>query len=333
MSEEHDLKNGDSTPTSSEDSVQIRYDIDFDAIDVSDEEENHSSSFANKIREMKGEPGLPKADRQIKQEQEDTTADNESLGEDDEYFKGFEDIKEALRHLTVTKQPTTTSYKTGEKISYKGIQLKFDGYDVTDQVTYSVKEGTIWNKSDKKIDVVASYIVDGETHTASFTLEKKSKTFLIALTIAVLLFLAGVVGYSIYTKGNLHSEAERAGSYLIPQGEMTDDEARAMLDEQVEKSRITVSLSPNMVLKEDGTLKVNFIVAKPNNGLSERLEVTQNDKIVYKSEIVNPGYKIEWGQSNGASTGDAIATVYAVDENGQDSGNPVSVEVKIVNES
>lgn len=120
------------------------------------------------------------------------------------------------------------------------------------------------------------------------------------------------------------------GTYLIPRGEMTAQEAQAMLDGQVASSRITVSLSPSMRLREDGSLRVNFLVEEPNNGFSERVEVEQGGRIIYASGVVAPGYGIEWCQAPEAHVGPAVATVYALDESGNDRGNPVSIELEIV---
>ena len=118
------------------------------------------------------------------------------------------------------------------------------------------------------------------------------------------------------------------GSYLIPQGTMSDEEARAMLDRQAELSRITVSIRPVQELVDD-QLHMNFVVPAGNNNFSERLEIEQDGRIVYRSGIVEPEHVIEWGDVAGAHAGAATATIYAVDADGFDFGNPVSVEIEI----
>lgn len=121
-----------------------------------------------------------------------------------------------------------------------------------------------------------------------------------------------------------------AGSRIVPMGEMTADEARAALDGEVEKSRITVSLAPAPILDAAKSLAVNFVVVPGNNGYSERFEIVQGDRVVYTSDVVAPGSKIEAVTVPDAHAGKAIATVYAVDGDGSDAGNPVSVELEIV---
>ena len=147
----------------------------------------------------------------------------------------------------------------------------------------------------------------------------------IALVIALVVLLLLSLGWCTQ-----RSEGD-TGSKIYPIGSMSSAEAQEMLDEQTESSRITVSLSPAMRLLSDGSLRVNFIVDEPNNGLSERLEIEQDGEIVYASGAVEPGYAIEWCQAPAAHTGSAIATVYALDGKGHDHGNPISVEVSIVN--
>ena len=149
----------------------------------------------------------------------------------------------------------------------------------------------------------------------------------VALAIILLLIiLCGALGWQIARpQGD-------SGVRLIPQGDMTSEEAQALIDEQAESSRMTVSLSPSMRLRDDGSLRPNFIVEEPNNGLSERLEIEQGGQVVYSSGAVAPGYGIEWCQAPAARAGSAIATVHALDEQGRDKGNPVSVEIEIVRE-
>ena len=119
------------------------------------------------------------------------------------------------------------------------------------------------------------------------------------------------------------------GSRVYPLGDMTEEEARAMLDRQTDASRITVSLRPKPELA-DGKLHVNFLVPSGNNSFAERLEVVQDGACVYRSGVVEPEHAVTWGDAPGAHPGSATATVYAVDGSGNDFGNPVSVEVEIV---
>ena len=216
--------------------------------------------------------------------------------------------------------PSKMTYKPGEEISFDGARFSFDDIDVTDDVEYSVIEGTPWRAHDKSVCVIAEYA----DCAVNFTLKRKRNMIpFFIFGVALVFVISGICTWKSLPEPD-------TGSYIIPQGDMSDADAQAMLDEQAEKSRITVSISPNPKLADDGQLRVNFIVVEPNNGFAERLEVEQDGNIIYASGVVQPGYKIEWGQSSGAHTGSATATVYAVDGNGLDHGNPVSVEIEIV---
>ena len=148
------------------------------------------------------------------------------------------------------------------------------------------------------------------------------------VAMVALIVMAGAAGLVAWRFVQPQSPGD-TGSYLIPQGSMSDDEARAMLDRQADMSRITVSLRPKPELVGD-QLHVNFVVPEENNGFSERLEIEQDGAEVYRSGIVQPGHVVEWGDAPAARAGSATATVYAVNASGVDSGNPVSVEVEIV---
>ena len=164
-------------------------------------------------------------------------------------------------------------------------------------------------------------------HDASDERGSSKKKWLLPL---ILLLLCLALAAGLIVALNTPRASGDTGTYVIPQGSMTSAEAQALLDEQTESSRITVSLAPTMRLTSDGSLRANFIVEEPNNGLSERLEIEQDGRVVYASGTVRPGYAIEWCQAPEAHAGPALATVYALDDAGADRGNPVSVEVQIV---
>ncbi len=146
----------------------------------------------------------------------------------------------------------------------------------------------------------------------------------------LLLLLALLLLGAVLVLGVLRP-ASVAGVRLIPQGSMSSQEMQHALDEEVERSRITVSLRPAPPLDEaTGALGINFVVVPSNNGYGERFEIQQNGATVFKSAVVDPGRKLEQVTAPGLTKGDATVTVYAVDGDGRDHGNPVSVEVSVV---
>ena len=239
------------------------------------------------------------------------------------------DASQDIGSLVVAKAPDKTKYAAGERISLKGLSVMLDGKDVTDECVPSVGEGTAFPSDKKAIEVTLTH---ESGQTATITLKRKRK---LLVPILLALLVAGAVGGGAWV---LTHPAEPAfpegetGSYLIPKGDMSDEEAQRMLDEMTEKSRTTVSLAPEMRLRDNGDMRVNLVVPEGNNGLSERLEVEQDGRVVYRSGVVPPGNRLEWGSNSQAHEGDATATVYAVQDEA-DFGNPVSVEVTIVKDN
>lgn len=231
--------------------------------------------------------------------------------------------------LEIARMPDVVIYRSGEAIDYAGLVVKFAGLDVTAESRFSVEDGTVWRADDAKLEVFVTFVdEDGEWHLASFVLKRKRSALPFALVLcAIGLVVAG--GFAWW----LAQPRGDTGSYIIPQGDMTDEEARSMLDEQVERSRITVSLRPTQELTRDGRLHVNFVVVADNNGFSERLEIEQDGHVVYASGVVEPEHAIAWCDAPSAHAGPATATVYAVGSDGLDSGNPVSVEIEIVDDA
>lgn len=229
-------------------------------------------------------------------------------------------------NLVVMQQPDKMKYGAGERISFAGLTVAFDGVDVTNECVTSVKEGTPFPIDERRLDVEVKHEPSGKTIV--LTLKRKRK---LLIPILIGLLVAALVGAGIWMfthpAEQKFPEGE-TGSYIIPKGNMSDEDAQKMLDEMTEKSRITVSIAPDMKLKDNGDLRVNLVVPEGNNGLSERLEIEQDGRVVYRSGVVSPGHVLEWGSNSSAHTGTATATIYAI-QSDADFGNPVSVEVNI----
>ena len=164
----------------------------------------------------------------------------------------------------------------------------------------------------------------------------KAAQAVLSVTIAAAIAFFVGVAYatsSRYAIGPVESQASASSTipqeHVIPQGTMSDAQAQEYVDTRAEQSRIMINIAPEMVM-EDGRVRLAFVVAGENNGLSERLEITQNGKVTFASEILEPGNELLWADAQDLSLGSAIATIYAVDDGGKDFGSAVNVEVKIV---
>lgn len=228
--------------------------------------------------------------------------------------------------VVVDTDKAKTSYKPGEKIDLSGVVVSQGGRNVTSEATIAIENDLTVFPADAKSVLVTV------THAGmSTTFEIQRKRSILPLLLLVLAIIGILIGvYLAFRPQEPKFPEGDTGSYLIPKGDMSDEDAQKLVDEMAEKSRITVSLAPEMRLASDGRLRVNLVVPEGNNGLSERLEIEQDGKVVYRSGIVAPGNRLEWGNNTeGAHPGPATATVYAI-QSDADFGNPVSVEVNIV---
>lgn len=231
--------------------------------------------------------------------------------------------------FVVETMPERVKYRPGDEISYEGISFSLDGVEVPlDLVFFSVPEGSMWQRRDKSIDVVASYI-DYET---VFTLKRKHNPLLLLLPLLAVLAAIVAVLVSQCAAGPDEFVPDSGGATVYTNlSNMSQEEKQRFVDEKTAASVITVKLSDKMVLS-GGRLTVNFSVVEPNNGFSERLEIRQGGRVVASSEIIPPGGSVEWLDTWFAGYGDAVAVVYGV-KDGEDSGAPVSVEVEIIDEA
>lgn len=235
---------------------------------------------------------------------------------------------------TLAVRGNKKEYKAGEKIQYEGVTILCDGKDVTPSCSFEPAPGTPYDRSEKSIAATATYVTDnGTSSSVAFELRRKGNRLVplfVCLGVIVASLAAIVVANPDVMASLFGKKEDDTGAYLIPKGDMTDEEAQALVNEMAAKSRITINLAPNMRISDEKGLRVNFIVPEGNNGLSERLEVTQGDKVIAKTGIIEPGYMVEWIEvDRQPEEGPAVATVYAVSDE-SDTGNPVSVEVQIV---
>lgn len=229
-----------------------------------------------------------------------------------------------MSDFVIDKLPERVRYRAGEEISFEGIAFSFEGRPVpVDAVLLSVPEGETWKRGDKSLDVVARY----EEYEAVFTLRRKRRV-LVPLLLFLVAALIAAGAFFLFPHEPV-SEPD-TGSRIYDGLGMSDDEIRAELQRQVDEGMMTVSVSPEPVLSDDGYLRINFIVPEDNNGISERCEIVQGDAVIYASGYVEPGYGIEWAYVPDAVPGSALVRVAATDKDGRGVGIPASVGIEIM---
>lgn len=169
---------------------------------------------------------------------------------------------------------------------------------------------------------------------------EKRTGFVVVAVIVVLAAALGVWAY-LYSAGSQSAHAtERTHentTHIIAQGDMSDKEAQAMLDEQARSSQIIASVAKEVKIDESGRLRLNMRVidgedaSNPGyvNNLDQRIWVVQDDAVIYESDIVKRGNTLEWTTPTEATPGIAYAHIQGVTEDGNDSGNAIVIPVTI----
>ena len=157
---------------------------------------------------------------------------------------------------------------------------------------------------------------------------RKQRIFAIVGGIVAAVLLVGA-GYVVGNGGFPAIFDSSADENLEIDPNASDEEIQAILDKRANESRITASVAPTFEQGEDGWIRPNFAV-KGDNKFPEQLEIEQNGKTIYTSEVMKPGEVLEWAYVPDAVLGRATAVVYAIDKNGQRSGTPIHIDVAIV---
>ena len=151
-----------------------------------------------------------------------------------------------------------------------------------------------------------------------------------AVAVAVLVLAGAIAG----TWGWASLDAGDAGATLVDLDteSMTREEIQAALDEIVEANMMTISVSPNPVIAEDGTVGV-YVVNDESNTFDQRFSLIQEldgeEVVLYESGLIAPGEMVASCEAQGAQAGEAYIEIQAVVD-GEDHGNPTRVKVTLV---
>lgn len=160
--------------------------------------------------------------------------------------------------------------------------------------------------------------------------KKKKRNKIIAfIIIIILLFL-------------LLSRCCSSCSYMPPsdisQGEIEWNQPRASrdlqaeIDKAVEQGMFNVFMNTNIVF-QDGNSKGNMMIQNiDTNVYPMYVEIYNNDTLLYKSDIIDPGYKIEEAKLDtvlSKGTYDCTAYFYVTDSNKEEVQNKIGLNIKI----
>ncbi len=124
----------------------------------------------------------------------------------------------------------------------------------------------------------------------------------------------------------------------ISQGEIEWNQPRASrdlqaeIDKAVEQGMFNVFMNTNIVF-QDGNSKGNMMIQNiDTNVYPMYVEIYNNDNLLYKSDIIDPGYKIEEAKLDtvlSKGTYDCTAYFYVTDSNKEEVQNKIGLNIKI----
>ena len=153
--------------------------------------------------------------------------------------------------------------------------------------------------------------------------KKRNKiTIVIIVLISLLLFLVRCNPLrSDISKGEIDWDQPRASRDL-----------QAEIDKAVEQGMFNVFMNTNVVFK-DGQSKGNMMIQNiETNRYPMYVEIYHDNTLLYKSDIIDPGYKIEEAKLDtplSKGTYDCTAYFYVTDNNKEEVQNKIGLNIKI----
>ncbi len=91
----------------------------------------------------------------------------------------------------------------------------------------------------------------------------------------------------------------------------TREQIQAELNQEVEDNMMTVSVLPSPRLSSSGVLTVGFENDRSNK-FNQRFTLTQGDEVIYESQAIEPGERIDAVRVDDVREGEAVIEVQAV---------------------
>ena len=163
--------------------------------------------------------------------------------------------------------------------------------------------------------------------------EKKKRNRIIEIIIVIILLLL-LLTRCCGSCSNLSS----TNTSDISQGEIEWNQPRASrdlqaeIDKAVEQGMFNVFMNTNIVF-QDGNSKGNMMIQNIDTNIYPMyIEIYNNDNLLYKSDIIDPGYKIEEAKLDtvlSKGTYDCTAYFYVTDSNKEEVQNKIGLNIKI----
>lgn len=110
----------------------------------------------------------------------------------------------------------------------------------------------------------------------------------------------------------------------------TREEIQRQLDREVQENMMTVSVLPTLRLDEQTGELTAGLENDTENRFAQRFSISQDEEVVYVSDPVMPGERLETVTAEKAKVGPAKIEIQALDpETLRAHGNPTAVEVSV----
>lgn len=120
-----------------------------------------------------------------------------------------------------------------------------------------------------------------------------------------------------------------AGTTIGDYQGLTREEVIEQLNRSARENMMTISVAPNATIQADGTVRVNVINVSENK-FAQRFSLIQDDEVLYTSDQLDPGRKIEACEVQNIKPGAACIEIQAVDQaTGAAHGSPMRVNITV----
>jgi hypothetical protein len=168
--------------------------------------------------------------------------------------------------------------------------------------------------------------------------KKKKRNRIIEVIIIIILLLLLLTRCCGSCSNLSNSPSSSATTTDILKGKIDWDQPKASrdlqaeIDKAVEQGMFNVFMNTNVVF-QDGNSKGNMMIQNIDTNLYPMyVEIYHDDTLLYKSNIIDPGYKIEEAKLDTAlskGTYDCTAYFYVTDSNKEEVQNKIGLNIKI----
>lgn len=224
------------------------------------------------------------------------------------FFLAVEKIKDACKHVE----------------TQRGLDMQKDSGRVEDELDEMSAHDEDVDYGDTDTDV------DVDSDDPGTTMGKRHIGSKIAIAVLSVVAVASIAIAVLFATGIISLPAPAEGGATLGQADgRSMEEIKDDLNQQVEDSMMTISVSPTLWLDTEGDgVYANFENVSDNK-FDQRFIVMQDGKVVYESGVVSPGQVVKTFDCAALTEGEATVRIIRADEDGEQYGNATEVVVTV----